>query len=162
MVLIHTQIEIAAPPEKVRAIFLDFPKISEWHKGFFKEIHYAPGKTTADVGDKLKVIAEGMTFEPIVVVCNTRKRKQGSDMLMKVQENSPAKLEWTGSLPYIFTGIHSYQFRPSEENPGNTTFVQEESFTGLLSPLMWTPLGSSTKAGFEKINADLKAKAESS
>ncbi|EME76901.1 uncharacterized protein MYCFIDRAFT_43995 [Pseudocercospora fijiensis CIRAD86] len=144
MVLIHTQIEIAAPPEKVRDIFLDFPKLSEWHKGLFKAIEYAPGKTTADVGDKLKVIGEGMTFEPIVL------------------ENSPAKLEWRGSLPYIFTGIHSYQFRPSQKNPGHTTLVQEENFTGLLSPLMWTSFGSSTKAGFEKLNADLKAKVESS
>ncbi|KXT15087.1 hypothetical protein AC579_6448 [Pseudocercospora musae] len=144
MVLIHTQIEIAASPEKVREIFLDFPKIAEWHKGLFKEVHYSPGKTTADVGDKLKVIAEGMTFEPIVV------------------ENSPQRFAWTGSLPYIFTGIHSYQFQPSQANPGNTTFVQAENFTGLLSPLMWTSMGSSTKAGFEKLNADLKARAESS
>ncbi|KXS97213.1 hypothetical protein AC578_849 [Pseudocercospora eumusae] len=144
MVHIHTQTEIAASPEKVREIFLDFAKLSEWHKTVFKEIHYAPGKTSPDVGDKLKVIGEGMTFEPIVV------------------ENSAQKFAWIGSLPYIFTGVHAYHFRHSQENPGNTTFVQEENFSGLLSFLMWTSMGSRTKAGFEKINADLKARAESS
>ncbi|KAF2169448.1 hypothetical protein M409DRAFT_52687 [Zasmidium cellare ATCC 36951] len=150
MVLISTQIEIAAPPERVREILLDFPRLNEWHQsGHFKSIEIAARKTEGvlSVGDKLKVVMEEMTFTPVIL------------------KNDPSELKWRGSLPLIFTGDHSYRFLPSETIPGGTLFIQEENFTGLLSPVMKVKEGKRDFAwknlrGFEGLNADLKAEAE--
>jgi len=61
-----------------------------------------------------------------------------------------------------------FHFRPSETGaPGHTTFVHEETFTGLLGGVMgdnWISsaagLRSETQKGFESFNKDLKEACE--
>jgi hypothetical protein len=69
---------------------------------------------------------------------------------------------WRGSIPYIFSGDHSFHFNPSQITPGHTTFVHAEDFSGMLSFLVgptWS-MGKSTRVNYEKFNAELKARVE--
>ncbi|OCK74698.1 hypothetical protein K432DRAFT_260734, partial [Lepidopterella palustris CBS 459.81] len=51
-------------------------------------------------------------------------------------ENSLSTFSNRASLPYIFTGEHSFSYLPSESSPGHTTLVQREVFSGALSFVM--------------------------
>ncbi len=58
--------------------------------------------------------------------------------------------------------MHSFRFEASERTEGGTTFVQEESFTGVLSWVMDErgPVGRKVRGMFEGFNGDLKVEAE--
>lgn len=62
----------------------------------------------------------------------------------------------------LFTGEHSFRFEPSKTNPGETTFVQAENFSGILSFLIkeGTGFARTTREGFEGFNGDLKRRVE--
>ena len=140
---VQTRQTTAYPPLK-HVQFVDFARYSEWSPRHIKSIERPAGKTIIEPGDKLKVTLEGTSFSPVVL------------------ENSESSFKWLGSLPYIFSGTHSFLFQPSKETPGHTTFVDNEDFSGLLSFLMLSPLmGAGTKANFEKFNEDLKKRVES-
>ena len=51
--------------------FLDFSNMSEWTQGFIKSIEPIEPKsgTMIEKGDKLKVVLDGATFNPTVLVC---------------------------------------------------------------------------------------------
>ena len=89
-------------------------------------------------------LGESTKFSPVILV------------------NTPDELKWRGSLPYIFTGDHRFQFKASEITPGGTTFMNSEQFSGLFSPLMseWA-MGGSTKKAFEALCEHLKKRVES-
>lgn len=58
--------------------------------------------------------------------------------------------------------MHNFRFSPSTVTPDCTTFMQEESFTGLLT---WVfaesgPIGAKVKRMFGEFNYDLKVEAE--
>lgn len=70
---------------------------------------------------------------------------------------------WRGSLPFIFTGDHAFEFHPSEITPGSTRFAHYEDFSGILSFMMSAKSSSGASAieGFDKFNKDLKERCES-
>jgi hypothetical protein len=62
----------------------------------------------------------------------------------------------------LFNGTHQFYFNPSQTNPGNTTFVQKEDFTGPLAFVMregWSPYEATRKV-FEAFNKDIKEEVE--
>ncbi|KAK3671595.1 hypothetical protein LTR78_008518 [Recurvomyces mirabilis] len=64
-------IEIAASPQRVREVVLDFPNLSVWHKGHFKYIKVQGGKSGKELvqGDKLEILLDlGMKFSPVIQV----------------------------------------------------------------------------------------------
>ncbi|KAL1587628.1 hypothetical protein WHR41_03639 [Cladosporium halotolerans] len=146
MVLILTEIEIGGDPAHVRDVFLDFAKLSEWHQGHFKSVEVQSRDGEIRKGDKVTITMEGATFSGVIL------------------ENSERELIWRGSIYPIFCGDHFFRFQPSETNPGSTTFVQGEEFTGLLSflmrPLFGWGFGTKTRSGFEKLNRDLRSRVE--
>ena len=85
-----------------------------------------------------------------------------------LKHNLPESFAWTGSLPYVFTGTHSFSFAPSEAIPGGTTFTQEEVFSGLLGVLLMgdgvvgraAGMKEKTRRGWEGFNADFKGVCE--
>ena len=140
---IHTEIEIAAPPETVWRELTAFATYSEWNP-FIRRIEGQPA-----AGTRLTVRIEppggtAMTFQPTVLVAT-----------------APVELRWKGGLviPGLFDGEHS--FRLDALGPNRTKFVHREVFTGLLVPLFGKGL-SKTKLGFEAMNQALKARAENS
>ncbi|KAF4232527.1 hypothetical protein CNMCM6457_004853 [Aspergillus fumigatiaffinis] len=155
MYLITTSIEINAPPATVREKFLDFSSISKYSpNGFIRSISPVdPTKSSIDLqpGDKLNVCAGygKMKFSPVV------------------SSNTPSMFSWIGSIPGIFTGEHLFRFEEipaSGQEQNRTRFVQEETFTGLLSFLMgegflarYVGLGEDSRKGYDWFNHDLKA-----
>ena len=73
-------------------------------------------------------------------------------------------LSWTGAPFYhLFRGLHVFRFDASTRTAGGTTFVQEETFMGVMAFMMGPgmPGGKLMKGYFEGFNADLKRRVES-
>ncbi|KAH8660547.1 hypothetical protein BX600DRAFT_438760 [Xylariales sp. PMI_506] len=142
---VSSSIEIAASPEVVRSVFLDFGRYSEWHKVFQIKPMEADKKPSAlTPGDALEVNKNGFIFHPVLVA------------------NDAESFQWDGSIPGLFSGTHHFYFNPSKVTPGGTTLVQGENFRGLLAFLMsptWS-FSKNTLAEFETLNVDLKAEVE--
>ena len=142
MKLLETEIRIAASPERVWSILTDLEKYAEWNP-FIKN---AKGKV--QVGEKLEVLisppkGKTMVFKPIV---------------KSVIENS--EFIWLGRFlfPGIFDGEHIFNIHHDDSG---SLLVQKEKFSGILVPMMWNRLDTSTRAGFELMNHALKERAES-
>ncbi|KAF3921085.1 hypothetical protein AA313_de0206654 [Arthrobotrys entomopaga] len=150
---LRTTIEIAASPSAVRAKFLDFSQLPNYHpNGFFKSIApQVPGQPL-EPGIKMRNELEIMTIEPTLL------------------ENSATCFRWGGSgLLGTFKGEHSFRFEPSSQTPGGTTFVHEETFNGMLSFMMGgnfaanaIGLKANTEKGFTRYNQDFKKWCEGS
>ncbi|PQE17078.1 polyketide cyclase dehydrase protein [Rutstroemia sp. NJR-2017a BBW] len=67
--VIITKVEIAASPEVVRRVLLDFPKIPEWHTGLVKTITPLDNDDPVSVGKKLHCVMEGFTFDSEITAC---------------------------------------------------------------------------------------------
>lgn len=139
---LHTEIEIAATPERVWSILTDFPFYPEWNP-FIVSIN-------GDIkhGAKLQVRIQpnggrAMTFRPRLVAVEPGK-----------------ELRWLGHVlfPNLFDGEHRFAIEPIAD--GRVHFTQSEHFSGLLLPLFQKSLAQNTKAGFEAMNRAIKARAE--
>ncbi len=135
---ISSDIEINASPETVWEALTD-----DWNP-FIRSME---GDLT--VGGRLKVYLKaskgmGMTFKPTVLRAETNR-----------------ELRWIGRLlmPGIMDGEHSFTIEQLENN--HVRFVQSESFTGVLVPLM-AVMGVFKNAliGFDEMNQALKTRAE--
>lgn len=139
---LHTEIEIAAPIEAVWQTLTDLAAYPAWNPFVVS----AEGPTV--VGERLTNRMQppggrGITFKPTVTVVEP-----------------PVALEWLGrlGLPGIFDGRHRFDLAPSEN--GGTLVTQSEQFDGILVRLMLRSLDMETMAGFEAMNAALKARVE--
>ncbi len=139
---ITTEIEINAPPARVWEILTDFARYPQWNP-FITNIEGRP-----IVGERLKVLirppgGKGMTFRPIVLAVQP-----------------PSELRWLGRLilPGIFDGEHRFQIEPLDA--ARSRFRQSEQFKGILVPILWRTMATSTRHGFEAMNAAVKTQAE--
>lgn len=138
---LKTEIDIAAPPERVWAILSDFASFPEWNP-FMVEGHGRPAP-----GERLVVRLQppkgrAFTFRPRVLKAETNR-----------------ELRWLGhtGVPDLFDGEHILRLDPTDIG---THFVQREEFRGVLLPLLWHGLDTKTRAGFEAMNHALKERAE--
>lgn len=139
---LHTEIEIDAPAETVWSILTDLEKYSDWNPFIIE----AQGDTT--VGSKLinRLQPPGgnaMTIKPIVTA------------------SEPGQtFEWLGlaGVRGLFDGRHRFDLEATRS--GGTRLVHSEKFNGILVRPMRRMLDNQTKAGFEAMNAALKARAE--
>ena len=138
---IFTEILIEAQPQKVWEILTDFENYPEWNS-FVKSI-----EGNVRVGNIISVRIEppngnGLTFKPLVVAYEPQK-----------------ELRWLGKffIKGVFDGEH--QFKLIDNKNGTTTFIQSETFTGILVSLFKNNLNN-TKTGFEQMNLELKEIAE--
>ncbi|BBI99881.1 hypothetical protein FGKAn22_15740 [Ferrigenium kumadai] len=139
---LETQIEIAAPAERVWSLLTDFASYSRWNP-FIRSI-----EGPLEVGRSLTVFiqppgASGMRFRPTVLT---------------VEPNR--ELRWKGRflLPGLFDGEH--YFRLERRPEGGLTFHQGETFSGILVPLFARALDGATRQGFIAMNEALKREAE--
>ena len=134
---IKTEITINATPEKIWKIFSDFKNYSSWNP-FIKSL---TGNVT--VGNKIKVVLNGMKFKPRVLEFSKNK-----------------KFVWKGNLfvPGIFDGQHSFEFIPN--NDGTTTLIHSEKFSGILSGPILRKVKEDTVKGFNDMNTALKELSE--
>jgi hypothetical protein len=139
---IHTDIEIAATPERVWAILTDFAAYPQWNP-FIRSIEGQPER-----GATLKVRiqasgAKAMTFRPTVLVAEPGR-----------------ELRWLGRLLVsgLFDGEHRFVIQPSPA--GTVRFEQGERFTGLLVGFLQRSLDQDVKRGFREMNLALKRRVE--
>ncbi|MGA7799405.1 MAG: SRPBCC domain-containing protein [Gammaproteobacteria bacterium] len=139
---LYTEIEIAADAGRVWDVLTDFARFPEWNP-FIRSI-----QGEREIGARLSVRIEPpggrpMAFRPMVVTVRPR-----------------GELGWIGRLgvPGLFDGEHSFRIDPL--TGGRVNFIQREVFTGVLVPLVWRALNRRVRAGFEAMNAALRARAE--
>jgi len=139
---IKTEILIHATPEKVWSILTNFDNYPNWNP-FIKSIN-----GEVKVGNKITARIEppeasGMTFKPRILSYDVNK-----------------ELSWLGHLiiPGLFDGQHKFEL--IDNGNGTTTFIQSESFKGILVPLFKKMLDINTINGFEAMNKKLKELAE--
>lgn len=138
---LHTEIEIAASPERVWRELTNFASYGEWNplvpaaSGELQEGQ--PLRVTLKAGKRV------MTIKP---------------RLVRVVPNR--ELAWRGSLPVpgMFTGEHTFEITSLGE--GRVRFHHWEKFSGILVPLLSRMLDGDTRRGFEAMNQALKARAE--
>jgi hypothetical protein len=139
---ISTEIVINATPQKIWAILTDFDNYPHWNP-FIKSITglVAVGNTiTARIEPPE---AQGMTFRPKVLAFEANK-----------------EFRWRGKLfiSGLFDGEHIFQL--TDNGNGTTTFHQSELFYGILVPLFKKMLDINTLNGFNRMNQQLKKRAE--
>ncbi len=140
---LHTEIEIAAPAEIVWRILTDLSAYPDWNPFLVR----VDGEIVE--GARLEV-----TFAP----------PGGKPMTMRptVLRVTPGRhFAWLGRLagvPKLFDGEHSFAIEPLDG--GRVRFVQSEKFAGILVPFLRKMLNTSTRAGFEALNAAIKGRAE--
>lgn len=140
---LRTDIEINASPGGVWQVLTDLDHYADWNP-FVTKAHGIVG-----IGERLTVYIEppggkAMTFRPSVTMA---------------RENE--EFRWLGKFLVrgLFDGEHIFEIYGLEDE--RVKFVQREVFSGLLVPLLWKSLETSTRAGFEAMNAALKERAES-
>ncbi len=139
---VRTEIEIRATPERVWNVLTGFAAYPDWNPF----IRYLDGPVA--VGARLDAHIQppggrAMRFRPRLLAA-THDRE----------------LRWLGHLgvPGVFDGEHSFRIEPLDAD--RVRFVQEESFAGLLAPLVLRFVERGTRQGFEAMNRALKARAE--
>jgi hypothetical protein len=138
---IEKSIVIDAPAEKVWDILTDFGNWEAWNSFIVKsEGEPVVGSTLTNTFNNK---GKHMVFKPTI---------------LKVEDNR--ELVWRGSLmiPGLFDGTH--RFSIENLSSGQVRFTNYESFSGLLSGLILGKIYDDTAANFEKMNAELKARAE--
>ncbi|HLR00514.1 MAG TPA: SRPBCC domain-containing protein [Sphingobacterium sp.] len=134
---IKTKILIHAEPEKVWAVLNDINNYPNWNPF----ILYIKGEMKVGQRISIKIKspdAKAMNFYPKVLVSDVNR-----------------EIRWIGHLwiAGLFDGEHVFKLINNED--GTTTFIQNERFTGILTPLLKKQIKISKK-GFEAMNIKLK------
>ena len=134
---LERRIDIDATPESVWQVLTDFEAYGEWNP-FISSI---VGRT--EVGTRLTVRisppgGRAMPLRPVVQTCEPHRR-----------------FAWLGHLGVrgIFDGAHEFVLEPRAG--GGCSFVQRETFRGLLVPLVGRVLDR-TADGFDAMNRALQ------
>ncbi len=138
---LHTEIDIAAPPQAVWEVLTDLDAYQEWNP----LIVSSSGEVA--VGSRLTNRMEppggrGMTIKPTVTVAD-----------------EPNTFEFLGRLgiPGVFDGRHRFELHAAGDG---TRLVQSEALSGILVRPMKKSLDKNAIAGFEAMNQALKARVE--
>ncbi len=139
---IRTHVEIAASPERVWNVLMDFAAFPAWNP-FIRSI-----SGEARSGGKLEVHIQppgrGVSvFRPTVQVTEPNR-----------------ELRWLGHLLVsgLFDGEHQWRLEPLDA--GHTRFLHSERFKGILVPLFGKELLTDSARGFEEMNCALKERVE--
>lgn len=141
--ILQTQIDIDAPPERVWSVLTDFERHPAWNP-FIREIS---GEVRKGARLYVRLGPPGgrvMTFKPTVTEAEANR-----------------SFAWLGTLflSRLFAGEHQFRLE-SLDNGRRTRFHHGERFSGILVPLMRGSLETGTRAGFEQMNQALKAEVE--
>ncbi|MFN8584685.1 MAG: SRPBCC domain-containing protein [Dehalococcoidia bacterium] len=138
---IRTEVAIAAPLEAVWSVVSDFGAYAEWNP-FLPAFE---GRPIANTNGRLTAAIPGS--------------KPRTTPVTILEADAPRRLAWRGQLlgSWLFSGTHFLELTPSD---GGTRVVNREEFRGLLAPLLLRQLGRGLPAGYEAMNAALKARVE--
>ncbi|HAC16553.1 MAG TPA: SRPBCC domain-containing protein [Bacteroidetes bacterium] len=139
---LYTEIEINASAQKVWSVLTNFGDYPEWNPF----IRYFEGQP--EEGQQFKVTIQqpdsnAMTFQPVCLAYKENK-----------------EFRWSGHLLFkgLFDGEHI--FKLEDLGNGKTKFIHKEKFKGILVPVLWKQLDTTTRKGFQLMNDELKYLAE--
>jgi hypothetical protein len=139
---LRTEILIAAPAARVWEVLTDFEAFPAWNP-FIRRIDGIPVPRT-----RLRVSirppgGRAMTFRPTVLRVEPERH-----------------LSWRGRtlVPGLFDGEHVFELEAAGAD--QVRFLHAEHFRGVLVPLLARTLTTTTRNGFEQMNAALKRRAE--
>lgn len=139
---LESEVEVQASPERVWEVLTDFAAYPDWNPFIVQ----AGGRAAPGSRLELRMRLPGRrptTFRP------------------EVLEAEPARrLRWLGHLlvPGLFDGEHRFTIEPA--GPGRARVTQQETFRGLLAPLLLAFIAGPTLEGFRQMNRALEARAE--
>lgn len=138
---LRTEIEIRATPEKVWAIFTDFGSYPSWNPFIRKfEGTPAPGERVAIA---LRLGRRMVNLRPTVTV-----------MI------APRRLHWLARqvLPHLFDVERRFVLEPL--GPSGCRFIQSETGSGVLAPLLMPLLRRQILDGYRRLGVALKERVE--
>ncbi|MFC1747876.1 SRPBCC family protein [Pseudomonadota bacterium] len=140
--VIQHELEIAATPDQVWRVLMDFNAYARWNP-FVRQI-----SGEASLGGVLSLSIQSghhcvMGFSPSVIAVEPRRR-----------------FSWRGHLyiPGLFDGEHHFEIEAVAEN--RVCFRQVEYFSGLLNRLILKFVREQTTSGFKAMNVALKKEVE--
>jgi hypothetical protein len=139
---VSTEIDIAAPAERVWDILADFDSYETWNPF----IQNASGLPIRDQTLKVQMKLPGsvsIRLRPRVLTVEPER-----------------ELRWKGRflIPGLFDGEHSFRIESLPD--GTSRLSQSEDFSGILVPFLGKEFYSKTRLGFEFMNEALKLRAE--
>jgi len=141
---IQTEIEIAAPPEKVWSILINIDNWSKWNPTTIQ----ASG--VPSVGSELTITMRG---------------EDGNDgpkyMPIVTSLEEPTLFEWRAKMmsDILFTNGRIFEL---EKISTGTRLINKETFKGMLVPLFWSKFSSQVPLFLNEMNEALKIQVESS
>ena len=139
---LKTEIQIAAPPEKVWDILADFNTWKSWNP------IVSDANGMAALGSKLTVVMCGkdgqaaQKYKPVITVFQ-----------------KPRSLHWRAKMmaKVLFTNDKILELK---EVSGGTNVIHSEMFGGLMVPMFWGMMKREVPTMLEKMNKALKKKVE--
>jgi hypothetical protein len=143
MTTISTTIKIQASSKQVWETLMNFENYPKWNP-FITLIKYSDS-----------------THQNLEVLLSPSKGNSMKFTPQVIRNIKEKEFAWQGKLflKGIFDGYHSFHLKENEK--GETTFIHNERFTGLLVPLFQSTLKTKTIKDFEKMNTALKHEVES-
>lgn len=139
---IHTEIEIAAPPEAVWEVLAAIDAWSEWNPVIG--------------GVKLDgPLREGTPGRLMLVLPPPAGRRTLAVRLVTVRPGR--ELAWKGGVPGVVEGRHGFRLERSGEG---TRLVHTEVFSGVLAPVLVRLLRGQLGKGYRRLNQGLRNRCE--
>lgn len=139
---VHTSLVIAAPPERVWAVFTDFAAWPQWNS-VFSRLRVEP-RVGSTIRFRIKIEATPtLAFAARVVRCDEGRA-----------------FAWRGGaplMPSLAWGEHWFEMEPTE---GGTRFSHGERFGGLLALVMRGAVHARVTRTYDGFNRALKARVE--
>ena len=140
--LVHTQIEIDAPPAMVWDLLVDLDNYHRWNPFIVEARGRIAPEARLWVSPQLTE-RRRQTFEPIVT-----------------SYVEGVEFAWTGTILHPLFAKGEHIFRLTELSPGRVRLVHDEVFSGIGGGIAGLVAGKITERGFDAMNRALKEQVE--